>query len=153
MSPVNESESEVQLAGWWRRVGATFADDLILLIPSLIIADLFRSFAGGFVSIIAGLAMEGFYMVALLSSASGQTIGNRVAATRVRDSLTGSVISRQQAIKRWGFIALYGLLVPVGGPIMYVALLVAIVDIVYPLMNPRKQTLHDLYARTIVVKI
>jgi uncharacterized RDD family membrane protein YckC len=153
INPAVDSDSPVELAGWWRRVGATFSDDLILIIPTILVADLVRAIAGSFVAVIAGLAVEGFYMIYLLSSPSGQTIGNRVAATRVRDALTGHSISRQQAVKRWGFIALYGILLPVGGAIMYVVFVVALVDVLFPLFNPRKQTLHDLYAGTIVVRI
>ena len=153
MSPVDDSSSPVVLAGWWRRVGATFSDGLILIIPTYFATLLVQAVAGALVAVLAGLAIEGVYMVYFLSSPSGQTIGNRVAATRVRDALTGHIITRQQAVKRWGLVALYGLLLPVGGVIMYVAFMAWLVDILYPLFSPRKQTLHDLYAGTIVVLI
>ena len=76
--------------------------------------------------------------------------------TRVRDALTGHVITRRQAAIRWVVVAVYGVLgtllstrslpsrVPVG--------LLAVADCLYPLFNARKQTIHDRIARTIVVR-
>jgi len=153
MNSVVDVGSPTSLAGWWRRVGATFSDDLILILPTLFAADLVGAFAGNIGAVVAGLAVQGFYMVYLLASEKGQTLGNRIAATRVRDALTGQPISRRQAVRRWGFIAAYGALGPVGGAITAAVAVVAIVDILYPLFNPRKQTLHDRFAGTIVVKI
>lgn len=140
------------LAGWWRRVGATFADDLVLIIPTSFVVSLFTQADGFYLGGLAGLVLEGLYMVKLLSIPRGQTIGNRVAATRVRDASTGKAITLLQAVKRWGFIAAYGVigLVP-GAASIYIVGVIALVDSLYPLFNPRKQTLHDKFAATIVV--
>jgi uncharacterized RDD family membrane protein YckC len=153
MSPIVDADSQVVLAGWWRRVGATLADDLVLIIPTVLAADLGGAVAGNIGAVTAGVAVQGIYMVWLLSSQRGQTVGNRVAASRVRDALTGHTVSRQQAIRRWAFVAAYGVLGLMGGPLTITVGFIGLVDVLYPLFNPRKQTLHDKFAGTIVVKI
>lgn len=145
------STTSPALAGWWRRVGATLTDDLILVVPTLLVAGLL-GYAGSVAGVLAGVALQGLYMVALVSSSSGQTLGNRVAVTKVRDASTNLGVTRQQALRRWGFIAAYGVVGVVGGPITYLAAVVGLVDVLYPLFDARNQTLHDKFAGTIVVK-
>lgn len=152
MNPVGNAEVSVQLAGWWRRVGATLTDELILFMPIYFVALLGGALGGNLGAFIVGAALQGFYMVSLLSSPRGQTLGNRIAASRVRDALTGQSITRQQALRRWGFIAAYGALSLGGTSMSYLTLMVALFDVLLPLFDPRKQTLHDRFAGTIVVK-
>lgn len=144
--------STVQLAGWWRRVGATLIDDAVLIIPTMIVADMVNLVAGVWLAILAAIAVEGVYMVKLLASPRGQTLGNRAVATRVIDGLTGQAITNRQAIRRWSFVAAYGLIGLSGA--FALGLLVAVVglaDMLLPLFDARRQTLHDKYAGTIVV--
>ena len=142
----------LMLAGWWRRVGATFGDDLILIIPTLAVASIFAQLDGNIAGELVALALEGVYMVKLLSGARGQTIGNRVAATRVRDAGSGHAVTLLQAFKRWGFIAVYSAIELASSPAsIYIVAFIALVDNLYPLYDPRNQTLHDKFAGTIVV--
>lgn len=147
-----DATTGLMLAGWWRRVGATFADDLILIIPSLVVASIFAQLDGNVVGALMALVLEGVYMVKFLSGARGQTIGNRVAATRVRDAGNGQAITLLQAFKRWGFIAIYSAIELAANPAsIYIVAFIALVDNLYPLYDPRNQTLHDKFAGTIVV--
>ncbi|MGC8510342.1 MAG: RDD family protein [Acidimicrobiales bacterium] len=157
-----------ELSGWWRRVGATIVDNLLLVIPTTIVAVVVAQFAGTTIGELAGVAAQGVYMVELLASPRGQTIGNRVVGTRVRDELTGAALSRAQALRRWGFIAVYSLLEvfsqssssttsthalgAVGG-LAVVMSLVGLADCLFPLFNTRKQTLHDRFAHTLVERV
>lgn len=140
------------LAGWWRRVGATFSDNLILLLPTLIVYSLFAELDDLVIGALVALAARGVYFVKFLSGERGQTLGNRVAASRVRDALTGRRITSLQAFRRWGFIAIYTAFIlgphPVAQIVFYVAVLS---DCLFPLWDPRNQTLHDKFAGTIVV--
>jgi len=148
----NDATTGLMLAGWWRRVGATFGDDLILVIPTLFIVSIFAQVDGVVLGAIAGLLLEGIYMVKLLSGAKGQTVGNRIAATRVRDATSGHAITLLQAFKRWGFIAVYSAIELASNPVaIYIVGFIALVDNLYPLFDPRNQTLHDKFAGTIVV--
>jgi len=151
---LDTAPSKQILAGWWRRVGATFADDLILIIPTLVVASIFEGIGGVYTGAVAGLMLQGFYMVWQISSRSGQTVGNRVAATKVIDALTGSRVTITQAVKRWGFIAVYSSLEFTGtrGATIFVSL-IGLVDVLWPLFDARKQTLHDKFAGTLVVRL
>ena len=153
-APVGDSSSPNanQLGGWWRRVGATFTDNIILLLPTTVVLIVVSAVAGSLVGALAGLATQGAYQVLLLSSSRGQTLGNRIVATRVRDRVTGGPISTRQALWRWGFIAVYSLIALVNSPVSTaVATVLALIDVLYPLANPMKQTIHDRVAGTIVV--
>ena len=152
-TPVASATNAVSLSGWWRRVGATVVDNLLLFIPSTIAFLLVTDFAGRYVGALAVLAVQGAYMVRFLASAKGQTIGNRVVDTKVRDALTGMAITTNQALRRWGFIALYGLL-DITLPTSYTTIptVIALIDCLFPLFDARKQTLHDKFAGTLVVR-
>jgi uncharacterized RDD family membrane protein YckC len=151
---LDDSRPSSELAGWWRRVGATVIDNLILFIPTLIVYAVVTDVAGSAVGAVASIALQGVYMVRLLASPRGQTIGNRVAASRVRDALTGQALSSRQAIRRWLPLAVYSVFELSGSSLVFtLAAVVAAVDYLYPLFNARKQTLHDKLAGTIVLKV
>ncbi len=153
-TPVAAPTSAVTLSGWWRRVGATMVDNLLLFIPSSIAFLLVAAVAGRYVGALAALAVQGAYMVRFLASVRGQTIGNRVVDTAVRDALTGAAITSSQALRRWGFIAIYSVL-DVTLPTSYAAIptVFALIDCLFPLFDARKQTLHDKFAGTLVVRV
>lgn len=153
LNPPSDLGSSVQLAGWWRRVGATLTDELILVMPVYLVALFGGAVGGNLGAFVVGAALQGFYMVGFLSSSRGQTLGNRMAASQVRDALTGQSISRQQALRRWGFIAAYGALSLGGTSMSYITLLLGLIDVLMPLFDPRKRTLHDKFAGTVVVKV
>jgi uncharacterized RDD family membrane protein YckC len=143
----------LRLGGWWRRVGATFSDNVIMLLPSYAVFALFGALAGVVVGVLAGIAAQGLYQVRLLATQRGQTIGNRIALTRVRDEVTGGPITRNIALKRWGFVGAYQAIATLltGNFVLYVLIALMLIDGLYPLVNPRKQSLHDRFAGTIVV--
>ena len=140
------------LAGWWSRVGATVIDSMILIVPTLLLDLLLGSVLGQIAAVLAQAA----YMIGLQTRSQGQTIGNRAVQTRVRDSLTGNTITSRQALIRWAFTAIYSVLEILSSAsattLTVVISLLALADCLYPLFNSRKQTLHDLVARTIVVR-
>ncbi len=141
------------LTGWWRRVGATFADNVILFLPLYFALALFTSTSGALLGFLAVVALQGLYLVKLLSTAPGQTVGNRIAVTRVRDARTGQALSFRQATMRWAPVGAYQVVIAlVAGRYSFVAFVVATaIDDLTPLCSGRKQTLHDMVAGTIVV--
>lgn len=150
---VGESQGVV-LSGWWRRVGATFVDSLLLFLPLYIVFTLVGDVAGLIAGAVVSFALQGAYMVSFLASESGQTIGNRVVATQVRDALTGAAITRSQALRRWGVISAYGVLNVVLPPSLAgIPAMLFLADCLFPLLDARKQTLHDKIAGTLVVRI
>jgi len=155
-----QAEPATAYAGWWLRVGATVVDWIVLLIPSLGLFLIGDAVANSVVGTVLSTAIDAVYLIGMLSLPNGQTIGNRVVSTRVRDAATGQAITRSQAVRRWLPYLLYSVLQYAGGGsgtsggtwTVSISLL-ALVDILYPLMNVRKQTLHDRLAGTIVVRI
>src|SRR5580692_714458 len=76
------------LAGWGRRVGQVVADWLVLVIPGYFIFSLFYELDGTGIAVAMTLVGIGAYFVPLWTSVRGQSLGNRVAVTRVRDAAT-----------------------------------------------------------------
>ena len=141
------------LSGWWRRVGASIVDDMVLVIPTYVAFLVFDAVGGVVAGELAGIIVQGLYLVILLASANGQTVGNRMVGTQVRDALSGRAITTRQAVRRWGLVALYSApgLLSSHDTTLTVSVL-GLVDVLYPLMNARKQTWHDRFAGTIVVR-
>ncbi|HEY1762113.1 MAG TPA: RDD family protein [Acidimicrobiales bacterium] len=142
----------LMLAGWGRRAGQAFADGLVFVIPGYFIFSLFYELDGTSIAVAMTLVGIGAYFVPLWTSTRGQSLGNRVAVTRVRDAATGQRISFAQAFKRWAFVAVYAAFR--FGPSPYVPILfylVLLADCLYPVYDKRNQTLHDKFAGTIVV--
>lgn len=149
--PIDEVTG-LMLAGWGRRVGATVADGIVMLLPALLIYSIFAELDGFNVGALTTVVAAGAYLVPMWNTKGGQSVGNRVAITRVRDAATGKRLSGFQGFKRWVAVALYfaiGLIPGVIPAIIFVVILLA--DIFYPLYDPRNQTLHDKVAGTIVV--
>ncbi len=142
-----------ELSGWWRRVGATLVDDILLFIPTYVVIMVVTAIIGLVGGTIAGLLLQGAYMVKFLARPAGQTIGNRLVDTYVRDATTGQVLTSQQVLRRWGFVAVYSLFGITGSMVgTSIVGAIGLVDCLYPLFNARKQTLHDKFAGTIVLR-
>ena len=124
-----------------------------MLLPSYAVFALFAALGGVVVGVLAGFMTQGLYQVRLLATQRGQTIGNRIALTRVRDEVTGGPITRNIALKRWGFVGGYQAIATLltGNFALYVLVGIMLIDGLYPLFNSRKQSLHDRFAGTIVV--
>jgi uncharacterized RDD family membrane protein YckC len=142
-----------ELAGWWRRVGATFSDNLILFIPSELIQAFFIAVSGAYIAAVLSIAFQGIYNIQMLRRERAQTLGNRIAHTKVVDAVTGGRITIQQVWRRWGFVAVYSVVALAFGSVgLLMGGLVGLVDVLLPLFDKQKQTLHDKFAGTLVVK-
>jgi uncharacterized RDD family membrane protein YckC len=131
-------------------VGATVIDNLILLLPTEIVVHLTgtRHYVLGDV---AAIVLEGMYLYAMLSRPAAQTFGNRAMRTRVRSAVDAGPISPDQVLRRYGLVAFYSVFVVLGGAAVTMVGLCALGDSLVPLISPTKQTLHDMFAKTIVV--
>jgi uncharacterized RDD family membrane protein YckC len=142
----------LMLAGYGRRLGQMFSDELVLIIPVSIFIAVFDEVGGNFLGALAGFVIVGLYLFKLTSGAKGQTLGNRVAATRIRDAATGKMLTTKQALQRTAIVMFYfanAFALP--QVLRVVVVVVAIVDNLYPLFDSRNQTLHDKVVGTIVV--
>ena len=140
-------------AGWWARVGATIIDNLILVIPSAFVAYVVGRVTNYLAADVAAILVESCYLYVMLTRSEGQTIGNRVVGTRVRSALDGGPVSPDQILKRIGRVAVYSCFVLVGSGGLQIVGLIGLLDDLFPLFSPTKQTLHDKFAGSVVVKV
>ena len=152
--------------GGWQRVAAAIIDGIVLGIPGGILAVLvggtrttrnviqidqfnrttrirqvgFELNAKGIlVLVILGV----LYRVFLEGGPRGQTLGKMAMKIAVRDQSTGGPIGYGRAFVRW-----------LAALVLWIILVIpGIIDVLFPLWDPRHQTLHDKAAGSIVVRV
>lgn len=173
-SPANQSTNSngtadpvtgLALSGWWRRVGSSVIDSLVLFPVSLIAAltnhhsyntplGTFQAYSwssgASVVSNLIRIVGVAIYLYFIWTLRNGQSLGNQATGTRVV-MVDGSPITSQAALKRVGFITALALAGFLGAALVTIAFVVDLLDKLWPLWDPRKQTLHDKVAETIVI--
>jgi uncharacterized RDD family membrane protein YckC len=134
-TPAGSGGRAGQLVGWWRRVGATLIDGIILGLASTAIDAAIGAGGGRLLTIIIGAA----YAISLIGG-QAQTIGNRATSSRVVLAADGQPPSYGQAAIRW-----------LVETVLAVTVIGGILDILWPLWDNRNQTLHDKAAGTVVI--
>ena len=142
-------------AEWWQRVVAWLIDWAILFVVNLIVGSVIGGAAtvdsssgtispGGMVALIGGnlvLLIIGIaYYVILNGNERGQTVGKMVMKIAVRNDETGGPAGYGKAAIRY----------LVGAVLFILCVIPGIVDVLFPLWDPKKQTLHDKAANTVV---
>ena len=139
------------LAALWRR-GVAILIDLAIL--GLLSSAVYRALGGdlpergqaqqsgdarGVALTVLGVGL--LYIGLLSGSPRGQTAGKAALQIRVRDAATGGPIGPARGLLRFATVWL-----------LYQVLIVpAVVDSLYALVDPRRQTWHDKAARSVVV--
>ena len=154
------------LAHWWKRVVAALIDGVILYVINLIIGLLLggaltfteepsinpqtgqlEGGSGFFATLILGnvvmLVVGIAYYVFFNGSEKGQTPGKMAMKIQVRDEATGGRVSYGKA----------GLRYIVGAVLFLLCVVPGIVDLLFPLWDPKRQTIHDKAANTLVVDL
>jgi uncharacterized RDD family membrane protein YckC len=147
-------------AEWWKRVVAWLIDVVVLWVVQTIVAAIFgldRSITadpntggvsgnalgafifGNVVLLLVGVA----YYVALNGSDRGQTLGKMALKIAVRDDATGGPAGYGKAFIRY----------IVGAVLFILCIVPGVIDVLFPLWDPKKQTLHDKAAGTVVVEV
>lgn len=153
------------LAGWWQRAVAAIIDSIILAVPTYILMavlslgtfaattrfdpetgeltefDPAGFFAGFFISLLVGAVITVAYRVILEGSPRGQTVGKMAMKIRVADVNTGGPIGYGRAFVRWLVATVLWLVLYIPG----------LIDILFPLWDPKRQTIHDKAANSVVV--
>ncbi|MGH8996799.1 MAG: RDD family protein [Acidimicrobiales bacterium] len=143
-------------AGWWVRVAGTIIDGILISLVSsiyLVPSHAFRSMHSttngidharfavdtrGLIVIIVVSALYSGLMIGL----RGQTLGMMAVRVRAVDAQTGGTIGLWRAVGR-------DLLERVLGFLLFIPL---VIDLLYPLWDPRHQTLHDKATNTVVIR-
>src|SRR3954454_3429753 len=127
-------------AGWWNRVGATIADNLLIAIPTWIvigvigIAD-FGSLGGNAIIALVGLV----YAVLMLTYHHGQTIGKGSTSIRFLAE-DNEPVGAGRAFGRELLKVVFAFTV-----------IIYLIDVLWPLWQSENRALHDLAAATRVV--
>jgi uncharacterized RDD family membrane protein YckC len=127
------------LAGWWRRVGATIIDGILVFIVTIIILGILGVGTGA--RELLEIVIQFIYLIVMLGGNGGRTVGNLAVRTRTIDGRTGRPCTYDRAAIRT--------LVEVALAITFIG---GIVDILWPLWDQQNQTLHDKAAGTIVLR-
>jgi uncharacterized RDD family membrane protein YckC len=148
---VGEPLTEPQLASWGRRLAALLVDGVILsvvvlatlLLAGLSLEDVNDTLRDG--STLAAIALfvlpEAIYDTAMIG-ARNQTFGKMALGIKVVDASGRGSIGYTRAFTRWLSTAtLWALWVLPG-----------VLDHLWPLRDGRRQTFHDKFARSVVVR-
>ena len=143
-------------AEWWKRVVAALIDGVILYIVNIIVSAIFgldtaADVTGGggglFARFVVGnlvlLAVGVAYYVTLNGSDRGQTVGKMALKIAVRDDATGAPAGYAKAFIRY----------IVGAVLFLLCIVPGVIDLLFPLWDPKRQTLHDKAANTVVVDV
>lgn len=154
------------LAHWWKRVVAALIDGVILYIVNLILGALLggaltfteeptinpttgqlEGGSGFFVGLILGnvvmLLVGVAYYVFFNGSEKGQTPGKMAMKIQVRDEASGGRVSYGKAALRY----------IVGALLFVLCFIPGIIDLLFPLWDPKRQTIHDKAANTLVIDL
>ena len=166
----------VALADTPNRLIAAVIDFIILGIAGAIVAAVTTSILGeellggifgvsikvpslmsSLVTVVLMLVISGAYFIGMWTRMGGATVGMKVLKLSVRDATTGQAITQGQAINRWLLLGAPWALSSIYG--WGIGLIVSIVVLVYYIylivtigQSPKRQGLHDTYAKTVVAK-
>jgi uncharacterized RDD family membrane protein YckC len=176
---INNSQGEdiqsgMRYAGFWRRVGSSVIDGLIITVPlNILLAAVVHNSAVHEIAILAAALAYGPWLISL----RGSTIGMRALKMRA-SHVDGSMISYPQALRRGllrqGFAAVtfINLLVPKPKIVQGIALtpsqahqfhivlavglitcIPMIVDLWWMRRGSKRQTLHDAWTNSVFVRL
>jgi len=164
-NPYGGGYAPPQYASFWWRVLASIIDSIVVAIPSAIVGAILGvggysvattttlgdNFGIRFLVGVIGALIAIAYQVLMLTRNNGKTVGDMVCGIQVVSASGGSV-SQDQALRRAGFQAVLSLLtiIPFLG---FIAAIGSLVDDLSMLWDANKQTYHDKFANTSVIKL
>jgi uncharacterized RDD family membrane protein YckC len=142
--PPASSARRGEPSGWWRRVGASVVDALVLSvvwIPLFLLgADEGARLSGAATAAIGLLyAVALLYAPLMLAYNNGQTIGKNALSIRVVKYDDGAPIGIGRAVLR-------------ELPVKAILSIIPLIDVLWPLWQKENRALHDLVVDTWVIK-
>ena len=141
-----EPEAQVALASFGSRTGAFLADFLLVFVVVSIPANLIHLKAQPELSIF--FVIWGFYGAAFMYWGEGQTLGMRRFRLHCIDQASGESPTLTQAFVR----SFSAALMLAAAMIQYFGLIGPAADLLWANFDPKAQTLHDKFAKTVVVR-
>jgi uncharacterized RDD family membrane protein YckC len=150
-----EHPSGAEYASWWARLGAEILDSLVVGIPMGIALSIIGA-SSNVRTVVIPLALF-VYNTLLDGGPTGQTVGKRAAGITARaDETAGPLGLRRGAVRSSLVLALaiignYRL----GDDDSFLVTLnvLAVVDGLWPLWDPRRQSWHDKLAGSVVLRV
>ena len=149
-----ETETERELSGWWRRVGAYLLDTLIIAVPLVVIIVLAivladpdddgddGAWAVAGIAYLLTILVPFVYFTYFHGSARGQTPGKRALGIRVASDETGQSIGYGRAFGRYAITVVFSLF-----------FLPLLLDYLWPLWDSKNQALHDKVVGSVVERV
>jgi uncharacterized RDD family membrane protein YckC len=147
----NGASIHLELAGWWQRVGASLLDGFVLL-PLLIIVGIVLVRGAPIAATLVGFVVEFLYLSLMWTKRNGQTVGAKALGIRVV-AADGSPMTSEMAYRRAAVLQLFTTASSMTWVLRPLGSVALILNVLWPLWDPQKQTLHDKAAGTIVVKV
>ncbi len=150
-------EPLLQLSGWWRRAGAGAIDGLVVGVPAalafaLIVTGVDDWFAALLLTLFVWLpcllVIATLYAPLLMARTNGKTPGKMALGVRVA-RVDGAPMRFKRAFVREALLK-WGLFYGLGG-ILTLGIL-PLVDVLWPLGDEENRALHDVLARTRVIR-
>ena len=129
-----------QFALWWQRVGVTIIDSILVAALAEVANKLVWPSASHWFQLVLVFS---FLYQGLMLSLNGATLGNLAIGSIVVDASTGKSVSVARA---WGRAIAYSLIDATS-----LLGIIVLLDVLWPLWDAQKQTLHDKVAGTVVV--
>lgn len=143
------TSSQLELAGWWKRVWASLIDFLVL-IPLLVVMTITLMKVPTIVATLVGFVIEFVYLSLMWTKRNGQTVGAKAVGIRVV-AADGSPMTPEMAYRRAAVYQLFNVGSSMKWILQPLGTIALILNVLWPLWDPQKQTLHDKAAGTIVV--
>ena len=145
----NAGSGQLELAGWWKRVGASLIDGIVLP-PLLIIVGIALVRAAPVAATLVGFVVEFAYLSLMWTKRNGQTVGAKALGIRVV-AADGSPMPPEMAYRRAAVLQLFTVASSMTWILQPLGSVALILNVLWHLWDPQKQTLHDKAAGTIVV--
>jgi uncharacterized RDD family membrane protein YckC len=137
-------------ATWGSRAGAEIIDGVILIpVTILLLALGLHGPARAIVSGLASMAYNGM----LDGGPLGQTVGKRALRIRTVSADTGELLGFERGFQRALLPFALGVVGLLGTGTFFLGGLGSLLDDLFPLWDPQRQTLHDKIAGSIVVRV
>ena len=143
------ASSQLELAGWWKRVGASLVDFLVL-VPILIVVSIVLVKAQPITALLVSFVLEFMYLSLMWTKRNGQTVGAKAVGIRVV-AADGSPMTPEMAYRRAAVYQLFNVGSSMKWVLQPLGTIALLLNVLWPLWDPQKQTLHDKAAGTIVV--
>jgi uncharacterized RDD family membrane protein YckC len=164
-SAPERADEPIIYAAWGQRFGALFLDGIVTALLAAVTVAVVVAITGSYSAVFEGLGtgteadddafyvayfgwlgawalLGGIYHTVLHGRWRGQTAGKMMLGIRVRDERTNEPIGYGRAFARWIMPGLFWTFLWIPG----------ILDVLWPLWDPKKQTFHDKIARSLVVR-